>query len=83
MEHAVLSDKVLDHKMSTLGVILGSLLPPPKADQNDVRNVMRNEAPKKPDLCLGGTLARVVKHTCSTNMSMLRGRGKQMAQASV
>ena len=55
---------------------------------------MKNEAPIKADLgpeggggddagTSGGTLAAVVKRTFPQKMSILRGRGTQMAQASV
>ena len=54
---------------------------------------MKNEAPKKTDLDPGGggsnratsgsTLAVVVKRTFPQKMTILRGRGTQMAQASV
>ena len=39
--------------MLTLGVLLCDFCPP-KAYQNDVRKVMKNEAPKKADLGPGG-----------------------------
>ena len=55
---------------------------------------MKNEAPKRADLdpgggwhpagaIWGGTLTRVVKHTFSQKVSILRGSGTQMARASV
>ena len=55
---------------------------------------MKNEAPKRADLdpgggghlagaIWGGTLTRVVKHTFSEKVTILRGRGTHMAQGGV
>ena len=66
----------------------------PETDQNDVRKVMQNEAPQKrisirggvvasDRATSGGTLGPVVKRTLPQKMAILRGRGTQMAQASV
>ena len=91
MEHAVFRTTF---RATTwrLWALFGGAFCAPETDQNDVRQVMPNEVPKKADLdpgggsdraTLGSTLGPVVKRTFPQKMAILRGRDTQMAQASV
>ena len=93
MKHTVFRTTFWTTKCRLWGVFGGAFFHP-KTDQNDIRNDMENEAPKKVDLGPGGggaddagtsrsTLAPVVKRTFPKKTAILRGRGTQMAQASV